>query len=415
MRNSPDSPDSMDDPPASARLQVVLQWLRASWPAPLTADRTERVRVVVGAILGIGITALASQWAGEILGATTPWMVAPLGASAVLVFGVPASPLAQPWPVIGGNTLAALAGVACVHVVHRPDLAAALAVGLAVGLMFACRCLHPPGGASALLVALSGVTDPTFALYPVLANSVLLVATGMVYNRVTRRAYPHPQLQPERPCARDDELGAMEADLDAVLARYNQVLDVSRDDLMALLQDAHLRAYQRKLARLRCRDIMSTDVVSVRPATSLHEAWALFRRHKVKALPVVDTQGGVVGIVTPADFLRLMPDRGDRPFENSLTWLRPSAAGEVTSPRQDVSEIMSRNVCVANDRRLLSELVPLFGGTGHHHVPIVNDQGCLVGMLAQSDVVSALARAATEAQCGPGAGKTTDRGDACVP
>jgi hypothetical protein len=53
------------------------------------------------------------------------WLVAPLGASAVLVFAVPSSPLAQPWSVIGGNTLSALVGAACAHFIHDPAWAAA--------------------------------------------------------------------------------------------------------------------------------------------------------------------------------------------------------------------------------------------------------------------------------------------------
>ena len=84
------------------------------------------------------------------------WLIAPLGASAVLVFALPASPLAQPWPVIGGNMFSALVGVACARWLPRPR------VGRRRGdrrwpsrLMFALRCLHPPGGAVALLVVLT--------------------------------------------------------------------------------------------------------------------------------------------------------------------------------------------------------------------------------------------------------------------
>lgn len=76
-----------------------------------------------------------------------PWLVAPIGASAVLVFGVPASPLAQPWAVVGGNTLSAMVGIACANWIGDPAVAGAVAVSLAIALMFSLRCLHPPGGA----------------------------------------------------------------------------------------------------------------------------------------------------------------------------------------------------------------------------------------------------------------------------
>lgn len=381
--------------PAGSRYQVMRNWLRAFWPAPMPANRTERLRVVVGAFVGIGTTALICYVAGESAGGAVPWLVAPMGASAVLVFGVPASPLAQPWAVVGGNTLSALVGVACALYVPRPELAAAMSVGLAIGLMFALRCLHPPGGASALLAALSGVTDPGFALYPVLANSILLVAAGIAYNNLTRRAYPHSQGPADLSHARDPDASAFDADLDAVLARYNQVLDVSRDDLKALLQDARLRAYQRKLADLRCRDIMSTALVTVRAGTSLQDAWPLFRAHGIKALPVVDAQGCLVGIVTPADFLRSVPDRDESRFEGRLRQLQNLLGSNATNPVQRVGEIMTRKVRVCSRERHLSELIPLFGGSGHHHIPIVDEQRKLIGMVTQSDVVSALSQAAS--------------------
>lgn len=373
-----------------------MDWLRALRPAPIAADWHERLRVVVGAALGILITAALGHALGGNAATGWPWLVAPMGASAVLVFGVPASPLAQPWAVVGGNTLSALVGIACVRWITTPELAAALAVGGAIALMFALRCLHPPGGASALLVVLTGVSDPRFAIQPVLVNSLLLVAAGMAYNHATRRPYPHRQLAPATPgrsAASDDEARALDADLDAVLARYNQVLDVSRDDLKALLQDTRLQGYQRKLADLRCRDIMSRQLITVTQGTPLQQAWALFREHRIKALPVIDAAGGIVGIVTPADFMRAAEVAGDDGFDVRLRKLQGFATGAAAgSAARVVGQVMTRQVRVASLDRHLAELIPLFGSTGHHHIPIVDDTDRLVGIVTQSDVVAALSR-----------------------
>jgi CBS domain-containing membrane protein len=354
--------------PAASRAAVegrVRSWLRAFWPAPVTAGWRERVRVTVGAGLGLLVTGLLSQFGGA--ASAWPWLIAPMGASVVLIFGAPASPLAQPWSVIGGNTVSALVGVACVRLGGSPVLMAAVAVGLAIGVMFALRCLHPPGGATALLVVLTGVGDPAFAFYPVLCNSALLVAVGIAYNHATRRAYPHHPV-PVLPYARDAEAAAIDAELDAVLARHSHTLDIGRDELKALLEDTQLQSYQRKLANIRCRDIMSSQVITVRPDTLVASASELFRHHRIKSLPVVDQAGGVVGIVTPADLAR------------------------GTAPAASVSQIMTRHVRVAGADRHLVELIPLFGGSGHHHIPIVDDGGRLVGIITQSDVVAALCR-----------------------
>ncbi len=367
----------------------MTQWVRALWPASVAVDRRERLRVAAGAALGILVTGWLCHSIGGPAAAVWPWLVAPMGASAVLVFGLPASPMSQPWPVIGGNTLSALVGIACVRWIAPPTVAAALAVGLAIALMFALRCLHPPGGASALLVALNGVGDPAFALFPVLANAVLLVAAGIAYNHATRRAYPHMQPAPVAGAARGADDEPVDADLDAIIARYNQVLDISRDDLKALLEDTQLHAYQRKLANIRCSDIMSRQLITVSHGTPLQQAWALFREHRIKALPVVDAAGGIVGIVTPADFMRAAGVDGNVGFAKQP---RDPAARTAVPTAERVGQIMTRQVRVASVDRHLAELVPLFGSTGHHHIPIVGEGDRLVGIITQSDVVAALCR-----------------------
>lgn len=364
-----------------AKPLTARDWLRAFRPAPMAVDARERLRVVLGAGLGMLLTGLLCHWSGS-PGAV--WLVAPLGASAVLVFGVPASPLAQPWAVIGGNTLSALVGIACLHAIGTPVLAAALAVALAIALMFGLRCLHPPGGASALLMVMVGVQDWHFALFPVLINSVLLVAAGIAYNNATGRRYPHVQLTPPQPPSGPEAVG--EAELDAVLARYNQVLDVPRDDLQALLQEAKLLTYQHRFGALRCADIMSTELKTVEFGTPLQEAWALLQQHRIKALPVVDRARRVTGIVTLADFMRAAdPQRHEGLGERLRGLLRPTTTSHSSKP-EVVGQIMSRQVRVASADRHIAELVPMFAATGHHHIPIVGPEARLVGILTQSDL-----------------------------
>ncbi|MGY0197177.1 HPP family protein [Leptothrix sp. BB-4] len=357
-------------------------------------DVIERLRVVAGAFLGILLTAWLSHRVG---GPAVAWLVAPLGATAVLVFGVPTSPLAQPWPVLGGNTLSALVGIACVHLVAPVELRVALAVAGAIGLMFALRCLHPPGGASALLVSLTGVTDPSFALQPVALNSLLLVLAGIAWNHATGRPYPHrpparTAPEPATPEARA-EARAEADDIDTLLARGNQVLDIDREDLKALLHDARLLGYQRRLARLSCAEVMSRDPVTVGWRTPLPEAWALLRHHRIKALPVVDLHGAVVGIVTQADFMRAAEARDGPGLEARVSAMRALGGGADTGqPPGQVADIMTRRVRVARIDRSLVDLIPLFRSAGHHHLPIVDADNRLVGIVTESDVVAALAR-----------------------
>jgi CBS domain-containing membrane protein len=372
---------------SAARFEGAARFLTAFWPAPVRVDARERWRSVAGAGLGILVTALVSRWwAGA--GALGPWLVAPLGASAVLVFALPSSPMAQPWSVVGGNTLSALVGAACALLVPDPAWAAALAVAAAIALMFALRCLHPPGGATALLTSL-GAAGFHFALFPMLVNSLLLVVAGVVYNSLSGRRYPHAQVRHASEPTRFSE-----ADLDAALAHYNQVLDVSRDDLEELLHHAESAAYQRTFGNLRCGDIMTREPVAVAYGAALHEAWALMRQRRIKALPVTDRARRIVGIVTVADFMRHADlDRHDGIGQRLRALVRRS--GTVHSDKPEVvGQIMTREVRVASMNRHLIELVPLFSEGGHHHIPIIDEERRLAGIITQSDLVRALYRAA---------------------
>jgi CBS domain-containing membrane protein len=365
----------------------LIRWLRTFQPLPMKVGAQERGRVVIGALLGIGITAAISHWYS---GADTNiWLIAPMGASAVLVFGVPASPMAQPWAVVGGNTVSALVGLVCVSTIPDIHLAAAVAVSVAIGAMFLFGCLHPPGGASALLMVLTQTVDPHAILFPVLFNAVMLTAAGVLYNSLTGRPYPHALAPPSAsPTPRFSD-----ADLDAALSRFNQVLNVSREDLEQLLNYAEGAAYDRNLGELRCTDIMSREPVAVEYGTPLEEAWTLMRLRRIKALPVIDKSRRVIGIITTADFMRLANlDRRDGIAERLRSLIRSSQTTHSDKP-EAVGQLMTRQVRVASASQPITELVSTFSREGHHHLPVIDAEQRLVGIITQSDLVKALYRA----------------------
>lgn len=364
------------------------QTLRDLWPEPVRVNARERLRVCAGALAGLLVVGLLGLLAARAAG-ISPWLVAPLGASAVLVFATPGGPMAQPWPVLGGNVLSSLVGVACAHLPLPLPLSAALAVALALALMFATRSLHPPGGAAALLAVLAGETAWSYALFPVALNCVLLVLCGALFNSLTGRRYPHPRQVAETIAGARFST----ADLDTALAHYNQYLDVSRHDLAELLHHAESVAYQRQLGDLRCADVMTRELVTADYAMPLGEAWGLMRRKRIKALPVVDPARRIAGIVTAGDFLKLAnldatPGIGAR----LRALLRPS--GATHSDRAEVvGQVMTRRVQVISAERPLLELLPLLATAGHHHIPIIDAERRLVGIITQTDLVRALHRA----------------------
>jgi CBS domain-containing membrane protein len=374
--------------PTSAAREALRTFARSWLPARTNVNTRERLRAVTGAGLGLLITALIVQMAGS--GSGGQWLIAPLGASAVLVFALPASPLAQPWPVVAGNMFSALVGVACARWMPDTVWVGPAATALAIALMFALRCLHPPGGAVALLVVLNHTTHFPFALQPVMADSVLLVLAGVLYNSLTGRRYPHVQLAPRKPAA---DARFSSADVDAVLARYNQVLDISRDDLEALIRETELESYRRRLGTVRCADIMTRDPVVAEFGTPLQEAWALMQARRIKALPVIDRTRRVVGIVTQADFFRHIDLQHHDGLGGRLRDFIRATRTVMSSKPEVVGQIMTRQVRVASEDRPIVELVPLFSEGGHHHIPIIDSERRLAGMITQSDFVRALYRA----------------------
>jgi CBS-domain-containing membrane protein len=121
-----------------------------------------------------------------------PLVVAPFGASTMLLFGHPNSPMAQPRNIVLGNTLAALVNSACVAWLGHTFWVMGLAVGLTITLGQLFRCLHPPSGGVALLGVLLKV-NPGFVVNPVLVGSILLVLMAVLYHRFrpSTTIYPH--------------------------------------------------------------------------------------------------------------------------------------------------------------------------------------------------------------------------------
>lgn len=208
------------------------------------AQWRERVVAAIGAFAGIALSGLIATFVGGPSLGGIVLLAAPLGASSVLVFAVPASPLAQPWPVLGGNMLPVLVGIAVAQVLGHGALAAGLAVCGGILLMSLCRCLHPPGGATALLPVLGGpavlAKGPLLALMPVGLNALVLVAVGLAFHRLSGHSYPHrPAPPPLRP-------RLLSEDIDAALAELGESFDIDRADLEALLERAEAHAETRR-------------------------------------------------------------------------------------------------------------------------------------------------------------------------
>lgn len=175
---------------------VQLKWrnywfkIRGTWrscPLACPINRPHHRHIFwswFGSFLAIAATAYLSAKTN------TPLLMAPFGATSVLIFGVPDSPLAQPRNVIGGNLVAALVSLTILHLFGSGPWAMGMAVATAIGMMQFTGTLHPPSGAVALVVMMTKASWQ-FLLTPALEGSIILVLCAVVFNNLAEeRTYP---------------------------------------------------------------------------------------------------------------------------------------------------------------------------------------------------------------------------------
>ncbi len=359
---------------------------------PLSTGEALRTAGAIG--VAVLLTGILSTWL--VPGALAPVLVASMGASAIILLALPTSPLAQPWPFIGGQLVSAAIGIALARSVDPPLLACGLAVLLTVFAMLRLRCLHPPGGAATLIPILAHHDarqfDFGYLLVPVALNAFLLLLLAWGLNRVLGRTYPHRPLSPlpDRHGTGDplptERAGVREEDVRAVLAEEPVMPDIGAAELRRLMARAEDAAINRVFGELDCAAVMSRALVTVSAKQWAGEAWRLLRQHKIRALPVLDLAGELVGVVTLVDLLKHIPIEGLQQDAHALTdWLMGRSE---TKPL--VEQVMTRTVQTVRADQALLDLVPMLSDAGLHHLPVVDAGGKLVGMITQSDLIAGL-------------------------
>ncbi|MGI5874450.1 MAG: HPP family protein [Bacillota bacterium] len=146
----------------------------------------EAVMTFVGAFCGIGGCGLLAYLTD------LPLIIAPFGASAVLIYSAVSSPLAQPRNVIGGHLIAAFVAISCCKLLGDSWYVMALAVSLAILAMMATGTLHPPGGATALLCVLQGTDSYFFMLLPLVPGVAILLTAAILSSKIFPGVRPYP-------------------------------------------------------------------------------------------------------------------------------------------------------------------------------------------------------------------------------
>lgn len=374
--------------------------LRSLGPSVAHAPPGEALRAGVGALIGLGLTGafLLSPFTDHELGL---YLVAPFGASSVLLFAIPNSPLAQPWSAIVGNMLAALVGVTTCLMIADPALRIALAVGLTIVATILCRAVHPPAGAVAMTAAMSpDAIDRLgywFALAPIGVGTLALVVLAALYARATGRHYPLRQFDDPGRHGTDDKdpperLGLSEEELVGILDRYRQSFNLGVEDLSRLIGAAEMQAASHASGPLTADDIMSRNLVTVAPETPLRDVAELFRQHRFTSLPVVDGDGHFLGAIFQLHLIgeaRSTALRLHRGYLSALSHILRARNGATVT----ASAIMSTTLPRATRDTPVAALLPMMSDGEVDAVPVV-EQGRILGIVTRTDLIAALARSA---------------------
>lgn len=218
----------------------IVQKLKNILAIDSSVSTAEKLASTLGGFIGIFLISLISF---HFTGAEGAALIIPsMGASAVLVFAVPHGKLSQPWALFGGQLCSAFVGVSCYLLVPNLFFAAGLAVGLAIGVMHILRCIHPPGGATAL-VAVVGSSQIhalgfEYILTPVLLNTVIIFITAFIFNSFFPwRRYPTcmmrftdtPIIEEQKPSRYIDK-----THIERALSDIDLVVDLNVDTLQQL-------------------------------------------------------------------------------------------------------------------------------------------------------------------------------------
>ncbi len=365
-----------------------------SYLFPPQGSTTQRERWVSG--VGGFLAIFAATWITHIFvgPVALPFMLASMGASTVLLLGAPHSPLSQPWAFAGGHLVSAVIGVTVAAHVPNVYVAAGLAVGGAIFAMYQLRCLHPPGGATALLTIIGDQRIHSlgyhFILVPVMANVAILLAAALLVNwLIPGRRYPYGAHLHAKETAASSEQPAVELDfgeddLHAAMKEMDGYVDIAEEDLEQIYSLAVRHAQRRRTGNIRLGDIMTREVASVGPDTPLEKVWHLLREQRIRGVPVVDKERRVVGMLTIADFLRTADWRLCDSLARRAKSLFSRRCGQVAE------RIMTPPVALGQERMHLTEAFQLLAEKGVNHLPVVDAGGRLSGMLTRPGLFGAL-------------------------
>lgn len=364
----------------------------SAWVKP-----TERLRAASGALVVLALLGGLTAWlSGRFVVPLA--LIAPMGASSVLLFALPSSPLAQPWAVVGGNAISACCGLVAALFIPNTALAAGVGVSSAIALMASLRCLHPPGGAVALTMVLLGFktagAGASFALWNVGLSSLVLVVGASLFHAATGHIYPEFLRKPEPPMMAEDEQAESEI-IEDVLRSSEEMVDISALELQKIYHKISLRMASLHRDAQRVGDIMVVAPEALSPGLSLSKAFDEIVAHPAHMAFVTDENARLIGALRLGDFTGRTDLRGEK-IRVSVRQRLENAAALRSAPAHVVGDIMHRAPVSVRADEPISRAVVAALESSLPLVPVVDGEGRLTGIVRPEALIATLAAAPQE-------------------
>ena len=355
-------------------------------------DPTSRVSMMemLTSAISAGIALAIVAWVSKqsLSGTNLPFILASMGATAVILFAAPNSPMGRPWPLLGGHFIAAFIGISCGKLSPNLLITVPLAIGLVIFAMHYFRCIHPPGGATTLLTLLGGpevsAIGYQFMLTPLAINLLILALLAAVLNKLRSEKTRYVQVKIPSGWQQRQQTNTAprfkSQDLEAAIHSLDSYIDIDTKQLAQIYEMAEQQSYARKLGTVSCQEVMQ-QAISREYGDSLQEAWTQLSQHHQQAIVVIDRGHHIKGILTLSDFIK-HAQAFDLETEQQrvAALIKPSTT--LTSDKPEVvGQIMSASThCVPHDMSA-ADAWPIFERYNIEHLPVIDQNNKLLGII----------------------------------
>lgn len=223
--------------------------------------------------------------------------------------------------------------------------------------------------------------------YPVMLNAGILLGCALFFNNLTLVRYPKAHINPSAEINHTKDIPPFERvgfnsdDLDAALADIDEFVDVTREDLERIIRSTEKHALRRSMGDIQASHIMSKDVLSGRPETTIKDAVRILMHHHIKALPILSEEKHIVGIVSLTDIIKYPASSRSNGLLGMVGFKKKTL----------LKDIMHTPVTCVTTTAHIVELIPLLSRQGLHCIPVLQNN-MFVGVITQTDLIAALHR-----------------------